>query len=65
MIAAGVVDPSKVTRSALQHAASVVALLLTTDVLIADIEDKDASAAMAGAMGGGMPGGMGGGMGMM
>ena len=63
MIKAGVVDPSKVTRSALQNAASVVSLLLTTDVLIADIPDEAgdaaAAAAAAGAMGGGgmgMPG---------
>ena len=69
MIEAGVVDPSLVTKSAIQNAASVVGLLLTTDVLIADKpEDKAdaaAAAAAAGAMGGGM-GGMGGGMpGMM
>jgi chaperonin GroEL len=61
MIQAGVVDPSKVTRSALQNAASVVSLLLTTDVLIADKPD-DKQAAPAGpdmgAMGG--MGGMGG-----
>lgn len=63
MIKAGIVDPSKVTRSALQNAASVVSLLLTTNVLIADKpEDKkaDAAAAAAAMGGGGMGGGMGG-----
>jgi chaperonin GroEL len=53
----GIVDPMKVTRSALQNAASVAGLLLTTDVLVTDIPEKKA---MAPAMGGGM-GGMGGG----
>jgi chaperonin GroEL len=58
MVQAGIVDPSKVTRSALQNAASIVSLLLTTDVLIADKpEDKKE---MAGAPGMGGMGGMGG-----
>lgn len=68
MIKAGVVDPSKVTRSALENAASVVGLLLTTDVLIADKpeENDGAGAAAAAAAGMGGMGGMGGGMpGMM
>jgi chaperonin GroEL len=61
LVKAGIVDPLKVTRSALQNAASIVSLLLTTDVLIADKpEDKAADAAAAaagmGGMGGGMPG---------
>ncbi len=58
MIKAGIIDPTKVTRSALQNAASVAALMLTTAVMVTDApEDKDAG------MGGGMPGGgMGGGM---
>jgi len=55
---AGIVDPAKVTRSALQNAASIAALLLTTEVLIADKPEKKADAS-----GGGMP--PGGGMGMM
>ena len=46
----GVIDPTKVTRSALQNAASVAGLLLTTEVLIADMPDEDDG-------GGGMPGG--------
>lgn len=53
MIAAGIVDPAKVTRSALQHAASIASMLLTTETLIADIPDENDG-------GGGMPGGMGG-----
>ncbi len=66
LIKAGVVDPSKVTKSALQNAASIVSLLLTTDVLIADLPDEKADAAMAAAAAGGGMGGMGGGMpGMM
>ncbi len=59
MIKAGVVDPVKVTRFALQHAASVVSLLLTTNVLIADIPEEKSSAPMGGHDMGGM-GGMGG-----
>jgi len=61
MIEAGVIDPTKVTRSALQNASSIAALLLTTEALIVDKPEKEA----AGGMPGGMPGGMGGGMGGM
>ncbi|HUI04876.1 MAG TPA: chaperonin GroEL [Acidimicrobiales bacterium] len=66
LIKAGVIDPAKVTRSALQNAASVAALLLTTEALVADKPEKPDAAAAAAAMGG-MGGGMGGmgGMGMM
>jgi len=57
MIKAGVIDPSKVTRLALQNAASIVALMLTTEVLIADIkEEEEAVGAGAGHGGGGMGG---------
>jgi chaperonin GroEL len=64
LLKAGVIDPAKVTRSALQNAASVAALLLTTEVSVADKpEPKRPAAAGAGPGGGGM-GGMGG-MGMM
>jgi chaperonin GroEL len=59
---AGIVDPAKVTRSALQNAASVAGLLLTTEVLVADKPEKKADAAAAAAAAG--MGGMGG-MGMM
>ena len=41
MIEAGVIDPTKVTRSALQNAASIAALLLTTEALIVDKPEKD------------------------
>jgi chaperonin GroEL len=60
MIAAGIVDPAKVTRSALQNAASIAALLLTTECLVADQPEESNPAAMGGGMGG--MGGMGGGM---
>ena len=56
MIPAGIVDPTKVTRSALQNAASVASMVLTTESLVADIKDPQADAAMAAAAGGGMGG---------
>jgi chaperonin GroEL len=60
---AGVVDPAKVTRSALQNAASIASLLLTTEALVGEIPEKAlAMPPGGGGMGGGM-GGMGGGMG--
>ncbi|MFW6034992.1 MAG: chaperonin GroEL [Halothermotrichaceae bacterium] len=59
MIEAGIVDPAKVTRSALQNAASAAAMLLTTECLVADKDDDDDNAGGGGAPGG-MPGGMGG-----
>lgn len=57
MIEAGIVDPAKVTRSALQNAASIAAMLLTTEAAIVDLPEEK-----SGGMGGGMPGmgGMGG-----
>jgi len=58
MINAGVIDPTKVTRSALQNASSIAALLLTTEALIVDMPEKDAK--MPSMPGGGMGGGMGG-----
>lgn len=65
LIDAGIIDPAKVTRSALQNAASIASLVLTTECIIADKPEEEKS------MGGGMPdpaamggmGGMGGGMG--
>ena len=56
MIEAGIVDPAKVTRFALQNAASVAAMVLTTESIVADKPEKESP--MPG--GGGMPGGMGG-----
>ncbi|MDQ1374793.1 MAG: chaperonin GroEL [Actinomycetota bacterium] len=63
LVKAGVIDPAKVTRSALQNAASIAALLLTTEALVADKPEPE-SAMPAGMPGGGGMGGMGG-MGMM
>ncbi len=60
MIEAGIIDPAKVVRTALQDAASVAGLLITTEAMIADRPKKD-SGAMGGAGGGGM-GGLGGGL---
>ncbi|MDT3395936.1 chaperonin GroEL [Streptomyces sp. B1866] len=54
LIAEGIIDPAKVTRSALQNAASIAALFLTTEAVIADKPEKAAAGAGAG---GGMPGG--------
>ena len=59
MIANGIVDPTKVTRSALENAASIAACVLTTESLVADKPDPKADAAMAAAA---AQGGMGGGM---
>ncbi len=53
MIEAGIVDPTKVTRSALQNAASIAGVFLTTEAAVADIPEKEDK---AGAMGAGMPG---------
>jgi chaperonin GroEL len=58
LVAAGIIDPTKVVRSALQNAASVASLMLTTETMIADLPSKDDN-------GGGMPAGGMGGMGGM
>jgi chaperonin GroEL len=59
LVDAGVIDPAKVTRTALQNASSIAGLMLTTEAMIADLPEEK------GDLGGGMPGGMGGmGMGM-
>ena len=55
MIKAGIVDPAKVVRSALQNAASIAAMILTTETLVADKPEPPAPP-MPGGMGGGMPG---------
>src|ERR1700689_956514 len=62
LVKAGVIDPAKVTRLALQNAASIAGLMLTTEALVADIKEDEKKGAAGGA-GGGMPGG--GGMGGM
>jgi len=59
LVKAGVVDPTKVTRTALQNAASIAGLLLTTECMITDLPEKDkAPAGGGGGMGGGGMGGM-------
>jgi chaperonin GroEL len=66
LMEAGVIDPTKVVRFALQNAGSVASLMLTTEAMIADKPEEKDGAAMGGGMpGGGMPGGMGGMGGMM
>jgi chaperonin GroEL len=57
LVAKGVIDPAKVVRSAIQGAASVAGLLITTEAMVAEVPQKKG----AGGMPGGMPGGMGGG----
>ncbi|HVG37724.1 MAG TPA: chaperonin GroEL, partial [Pyrinomonadaceae bacterium] len=57
LVKAGVIDPAKVTRTALQNAASIAGLMLTTEALVSEIPEDDKTPAMPG-------GGMGGGMGM-
>ena len=52
MMSAGIVDPKKVTRSALQNAASIASVILTTESVVADIPEPEAPAAPAGGMGG-------------
>ena len=54
LVKAGIVDPAKVVRVALQDAASVAGLLITTEAMVAEIPRKDAAPAMPG--GGGMGG---------
>ena len=56
LVEEGVIDPTMVTRAALQNAASIASLLLTTEALISEYPDKEESASA------GSPGGMGGGM---
>ena len=56
LVKAGVIDPAKVVRSALQNAASIASLLLTTEALICDIPEEKKEAPMPGGGGGGMGG---------
>jgi chaperonin GroEL len=52
MVKSGVIDPAKVTRTAVQNAASIAAMILTTEVLITDIADAGSAMPMGGGMGG-------------
>ncbi|MDQ3684138.1 MAG: chaperonin GroEL [Acidobacteriota bacterium] len=54
LVAAGIIDPAKVTRYALQNAASIAGLMLTTEALVSEIQEDDKPGAMPGGMGGGM-----------
>ncbi|MBI9032135.1 chaperonin GroEL [bacterium] len=56
LFAAGVIDPAKVVRSAVQNAVSIAGLFLTTECIITDIPEPDAPMPAGGGMGGGMPG---------
>jgi chaperonin GroEL len=59
LVKSGVIDPAKVTRTALQNAASIAGLMLTTEAMVSELPEDDKAPAMPGGMGG-----MGGGMGM-
>lgn len=56
MVVAGIIDPTKVTRSALENAASASSMLLTTEAVITEIPKAEDAGPMPGGMGGGMPG---------
>ncbi len=60
LIKSGVIDPAKVTKTALVNAASIASLMLTTEAMISEIKEKDDNRGGGGGAGGGMPGGMGG-----
>ncbi|HSH04436.1 MAG TPA: chaperonin GroEL [Anaerolineae bacterium] len=59
MIKTGIIDPAKVTRGALENAASIASMILTTEALITDLPDDNDGGMPGGMPGGGMPGGMG------
>ena len=54
LVATGIIDPAKVTRAALQNAASIAGLMLTTEVLISEIQEGNKPGSVTGGMGGGM-----------
>ncbi|MBP5710105.1 MAG: chaperonin GroEL [Bacteroidales bacterium] len=56
MLAAGVIDPTKVSRIALENAASIAGMLLTTECVLSEIKEETPAAPMGGGMAGGMPG---------
>ena len=59
MVKAGIIDPTKVVRTALQDAASVGGLLITTEAMVTELPQKQCHCGEGGAGAGGMPGGMG------
>ena len=56
LVQSGVIDPTKVTRTALQNAASIAGLLLTTESVVVERPEKDKAPSMGGGGGGGMDG---------
>jgi len=56
LVKAGVIDPAKVTKTALLNASSIAGLMLTTEAMVAEVKEKDKAPAMPGGMGGGMGG---------
>ena len=56
LVNAGVIDPTKVVRYALQNASSIAGLMLTTEALVAELPEKEDKKAVGGARPGGMPG---------
>ena len=56
MMKAGIIDPKKVTRVALENAASVAGMILTTECALVDIKEESGGGGMPQGMGGGMPG---------
>ncbi|HEV2234591.1 MAG TPA: TCP-1/cpn60 chaperonin family protein, partial [Terriglobia bacterium] len=58
LVEAGVIDPTKVTRTALQNAASIASLMLTTEALVSEVPEKEEKHPMPPGGGGGMGGGM-------
>jgi chaperonin GroEL len=56
LVKAGVIDPAKVTKTALVNASSIASLMLTTEAMISEIKEKDKGSSMPGGMGGGMGG---------
>jgi len=62
LVESGVIDPTKVTRSALQNAASIASLMLTTEALVSEFPEDESKNAGGGGHGGPPGGGMGGGM---
>ena len=58
LLAAGIIDPAKVTKTALRNAASIAGLMITTEALVSEVPEKDGAPAMPAGMPGGGMGGM-------
>ena len=59
LIAAGIIDPAKVTRSGLTNACGIAGIMLTTQAVMVEVKKEGSAKSAAGASGGGMPGGFG------